>query len=118
MTLEILWRFINNVQQNLFLSNGESFRQNLLEITWKILKKFTDEKPQHHFNRAAAKISALPSDKINNNEYLTGKEMLPSGPSQIIQQAKFTYSPLGKTFKKQKNTTTEYGDKQTKAIKD
>ena len=44
--------------------------------------------------------------------------MLPSGLSQIIQQAKFTYSPLGKTFKKQKNTTTEYGDKQTKAIKD
>ena len=30
-----------------------------------------------------------------------GEEILPSGLSQIIQQAKFTYSPLGKAFKKQ-----------------
>ena len=28
--------------------------------------------------------------------------MLPSGPSQIIQQAKFTYSPLRKAFKNRK----------------
>ena len=27
--------------------------------------------------------------------------MLPSGQSQIRQQAKFTYSPLGKSFEKQ-----------------
>ena len=26
--------------------------------------------------------------------------MLPSGPSQIIQRSKFTYSPLGKVLKK------------------
>ena len=32
------------------------------------------------------------------NEYLTGKEILSS--DQSIEQTKFIYSPLGKTFKK------------------
>ena len=34
--------------------------------------------------------------------YFAGEEILPSGSSQKIQQAKFTYSPLGKTFEKQR----------------
>ena len=38
----------------------------------------------------------------DGQEYLTGKEILPSGPGQIIHQAKFTYYHLGKTFEKQK----------------
>ena len=42
------------------------------------------------------------SGKIDKYEYLTGEEILSSGLSQIIQQAKFTYSPLGKVFEKQK----------------
>ena len=50
------------------------------------------EKPQ--------KLSALSAGKIDKYEYLTGEEILLSGPSQIIQQAKFTYSPLRKTFQK------------------
>ena len=44
------------------------------------------------------KISALPSDKIDKYEYLTGEEILPSHRSRLIEQAKFAYSPLGKTF--------------------
>ena len=36
-----------------------------------------------------------------NNEYLTGEEILPSDQSRIIEQANFTYSPLGKAFEKQ-----------------
>ena len=47
------------------------------------------------------KISALSSGKIDNYEYLTGEEILSSGPSQIIQQPKLTYSSLGKAFEKQ-----------------
>ena len=47
------------------------------------------------------KISALSSGKIDKYEYLTGEEILPSGPSQIIQQPKLTYSPLGKAIEKQ-----------------
>ena len=31
-----------------------------------------------------------------NYEYLTDKEILPSNRRQIIEQAKFTYSPLRK----------------------
>ena len=49
----------------------------------------------------AAKISALSSGKIDKYEYLTGEEILPSNQQQIIEQAIFTYSPLGKAFEKQ-----------------
>ena len=57
-----------------------------------------DEKLQYNINREAAKISALSSRKIHKYEYLTGEDMLPSKQQQIIEQAKFTYSPLGKSF--------------------
>ena len=57
-----------------------------------------DEKLQYDINREAAKISALLSDKINKYEYLTGEDILPSNQQQLIEQAKFTYSPLGKAF--------------------
>ena len=58
-----------------------------------------DEKLQYDINRKAAEISALSSGKIDKYEYLTGKEILPSNQKQIIEQAKFTYSPLGKAYK-------------------
>ena len=57
--------------------------------------KIRDEKLQYDINREAAKISALSSDKIDNYEYLTGEEILPSNQQQINEQANFTYSPLG-----------------------
>ena len=59
-----------------------------------------DEKLQYDVNREAAKISALSSGKIDKYEYLTGEEMLLSNQQQIIEKAKFTYSPLGKAFEK------------------
>ena len=60
-----------------------------------------DKKLQYDINRKAAKISALSSGKIYKYEYLTGEEILPSNKKQIIEQAKFTDSPLGKSFEKQ-----------------
>ena len=48
----------------------------------------------------AAKLSALSSEKIDKYEYLTGEEILPSDQRRVIEQAKFTYSPLGKAFEK------------------
>ena len=33
-------------------------------------------------------------------DYFIGKEILPSNQKQIIEQAKFTYSRLGKAFEK------------------
>ena len=59
-----------------------------------------NEKLQSDINREAAKISALSSKKFNNYEYLTGEEILPSNRQQIIEQVKFTYSPLGEAFEK------------------
>ena len=68
-----------------------------------------DEKLQYDINREAAKISALSSGKICKYE---------SNQQQITEQAKFTYSPLGKTFEKQTKTIEDKGEKQIKAIRD
>ena len=48
--------------------------------------------------KEAAKISALSSGKIDKYEYLTGDDILPSNQKQIIEQAKFIYSPFLKLF--------------------
>ena len=77
--------------------------------------KIRDEKLQYDINREAAKISALSSDKIHKYEYLTGEDILPSNKQQIIEQAKFTYSPLGKAFDKQIKTIEDQGKKQVEA---
>ena len=74
-----------------------------------------DEKLQYDINREAAKIS-LSSSKIDKYEYLTGEEILPSNQQQIIEQAKFTYSPLGKAFEKQIKTIEDQGKKQVEAL--
>ena len=77
-----------------------------------------DEKLQYDINREAAKISPLSSGKIDMYEYLTGEEILLSNQQQIIEQAKFTYSPLGKAFEKQTKTIEDKGEKQIKATQD
>ena len=63
-----------------------------------------DEKPHYDINTEAAKISALPSGKIDKYEYLTDEEVLPSNQQQVVEQAKFINSPLGKAFEKQTKT--------------
>ena len=70
-----------------------------------------DEKLQYDINREAAKIFALLSGKIDKYDYLTGEEILPSNQQQIIEEAKFTYSPLGKAFEKQAKTIEDQGKK-------
>ena len=55
-------------------------------------------------DREAAKISALSSGKLHKYEYLTGEDILPSNQQQIIEQTKFTYSPLDKALDKQIKT--------------
>ena len=47
------------------------------------------------------KISALSSGKIEQYEYLAGEEIQPSDQRRVIQQANFTYFPLGKAFQQQ-----------------
>ena len=75
------------------------------------------KKIQYDINREAAKISALSSGEIRKYEYLTGEDTLSSNQQQIIEQAKFTYSPLGKAFEKQIKTIEGQGKKQVDALK-
>ena len=75
-----------------------------------------DEKLQYDINREATKISALSSGKIHKYEYLTVKDILPSSNQHITEQARFTYSPLGKAFDKQIKTTEDQGKKQVDAL--
>ena len=46
------------------------------------------------------------------------QNLFSSNQQQIIEQAKFTYSPLEKAFEKQAKTTEEQGEKQIKEIQD
>ena len=77
-----------------------------------------DEKLQYDVNREAGKISALSYGKFNKYEYLTGEEVLPSNKQQIIEQAKFKYSPLGKAFEKQVKSIEDQGKKEIEALED
>ena len=74
-----------------------------------------NKKLRYDINREVAKISALSSEKIHRYEYLTGEDILPSSQQQIIEQARFTYSPLGKAFEKQRKAIQDQG--QVKKIK-
>ena len=71
-----------------------------------------DGKLQYDNNKEAAKVSATISNKFNKYEYLIGEEVLPSNQKQMIEQAKFTYYPLGKSFEKQIKAIEVQGEKQ------
>ena len=53
---------------------------------------------QYGLDRKAAKISALFSNNLDKYEYLTGKDL--SLKPSTVEQVKFEYCPLGKTFNK------------------
>ena len=77
-----------------------------------------DEKLQYDIHRESApKISTLSSGKIDKYEYLTGQEILPSNQKQIIEQAKFTYSLLGKAFEKQTKTIEDQEKRKVDILK-
>ena len=64
-----------------------------------ISNKIRDQKMQYDINRKAEKISTSSSGK----EILQVKKILPSDQRRIIEEAKFTYSSLGKALQKNKN---------------
>ena len=66
--------------------------------------QITDKKLQYDIDREATKLSALSFGEIHKYEYLIGENILPSNQQQITEQAKFSYSPLGKAFEKQTKT--------------
>ena len=65
----------------------------------------------------AAKISALSSAKFDKYEYITEEHILPSVQNQMIDQAKFTYSPLGKGLEKQMKVIENQGKNKLKLYK-
>ena len=75
-----------------------------------MVDQIEDKKLQYDINREATKISSLSSGKIKKYKYLTGEEILPSNQKQIIERAKFTYSPLGKAFEKQRKKIEDQGE--------
>ena len=77
--------------------------------------KIRDEKIKCDINREAAKISASSSGKIDKYKYLTDAEILPPNQCRMIEQAKFTYSPLGKALEKQTKTIEDQERKQIDA---
>ena len=78
----------------------ESFRK-IIKTKMTIDDKIRDEKLQYDIKREAAKIE-LSSGKIDKHEHLTGEEILSSDQRRVIEEAKFTYSPLGKALEKQR----------------
>ena len=66
----------------------------------------------------APKVSALLSGKIDKYEYLIGEEILPPHQSVMIEQAKFTYSSLGKAFEEQIKTIENQSENQIKATEE
>ena len=78
-----------------------------------INNQIRDEKIQYDINKQEAKISALSSNKIiGKYEYFTEEEILPSNYKQVIEQAKFTSSRLGKAFEKRIKVIEDQGKKQ------
>ena len=56
--------------------------------------------------------------KLIKHEYLTGEEILPSQQQQqIMEQAKFTYSPLGKAFEKKNKSNCRSRRKTSQCFK-
>ena len=105
------------IDATLASDNPLSFRKNLSEIIQKLIMKINDkirdEKLQYDISREAAKISAVSSGKFDKYEYLTDEEILPSNQRQIIEQTKFTYSPLSKVFEKQKQLKKRNSSRKT-----
>ena len=62
--------------------------------------KISDGKLQY-INKEAAKISALPAEKIDKYEYFTGEEILSCKQRKIIEQIKLACSAFGKAVEKQ-----------------
>ena len=69
--------------------------QRVQRVILTIDDKIRDKKLQCKINRVTAKISALLSGKPDKHMYVTGGKIILS-KHRIIEEAKFTYSPLGK----------------------
>ena len=79
--------------------------------------KLRDEKLKYNTNKAATKISALSLGKLGKYEHLTIEVILPPNQHRIMEEAKFTYLPLGKTFERQTKIIEGQGKNQVETLK-
>ena len=56
------------------------------------------------------------SSNIDKYIYLIAEKILSSDKKRVMEQAKLTYSPLGKAFEKQIKTIKDQGEKQIKGL--
>ena len=56
------------------------------------------------------------SSNIDKYSYLIVEKILSSDKKRVMEQAKLTYSPLGKAFEKQIKTIKDQGEKQIKGL--
>ena len=78
--------------------------------------KIKANKTQYDLDREAAKISALSRGELEKYEYLTGEDL--GYKPDVIQKAKFEYSPLGKVFNKELDKSEKKKDKNEIRMKD
>ena len=63
-----------------------------------LIIKLGQIKLQYGLDRQNAKISALSSGELDKYDYLTGEDL--GYKPDVVQKAKFEYSPLGQVFNK------------------
>ena len=73
--------------------------------------KIKANQAHYDLDREAAKIFALSSKELDKYEYITGEDL--GYEPDVIQRAKFEYSPLGEAF----NKAFKKDDKNKKVIK-
>ena len=109
------------IDTTLTADNSMTFRKNfsdslLYKMTLTEQVKILDDnikanQAQYDLDGEAAKISALSSKELDKYEYLTGEDL--GYKVDVIQRAKFEYSPLVEAF----NKVFKKDDKNTKVIK-
>ena len=65
--------------------------------------KIRSNQAQYDLDRQNAKISALSSGELDKYEYLTGEDL--GYKPDVVQKAKFEYSPLGQVLNKGLDTS-------------
>ena len=73
--------------------------------------KIRSNQVQYDLDRRNSKISALNSGELDKYEYLTGEDL--GYKPDVVQKAKFEYSPLGHFF----NKGLDVGEKQVGLLK-
>ena len=82
----------------------------MIRLEMKNYNMISTEKPLKYQLYHQAKLISMNILLVKIHYHLTQQ--------QIIKQAKFAYSPLGKAFKKQIKTIEDQGEKQVEALKD